>query len=565
MQQILITGASGFIGRNICKLFLAEGYRVRCVVRKPDMALEASGAEIVLCPNYTQEALTPVVAGCDVVIHCAGDANFGNGAHYDAANLHPTKALIEAIVTSGTKAKFIFLSSIGAIDRSSADRACSPLNEDTAPHPKSEYGRSKLRAERRVLESGLRYTILRPAMVVGPNMRPTSHFNLFANAALRGKAISRLAFPGRFSIIHVTDLAAAVLHCVRAPQTDNKTFFCAGEPVSLHDFWRMVRPERTLVPLGWLRNIVWAVPRVVPFSVKVLFLDCLVADDRALREAGWKQTISSADALASVIDFQKPIVDFEVPPKGVTVVTGAASGLGRALALQLAPIRQRMILVDRNKVALEKLRQHISNAEILVLDFACEYEIKALIDSLYREEAFVAELYACAGLGFRGEHVSIPVERHLETLQVNLTARLHLLSVLLPEMCRRHFGRIILISSSSAFQPLPFMATYAASNAAILSMAEAVAQEIDTKQVSVSVVCPGGMQTNFQRTAGVKESDSEKLMMPEEAASQILKAVGRQHVTLFLSTRTHMMALLARLLPRRISVRLWHHLMGQLR
>lgn len=565
MQQILITGASGFIGRNICELMLAADYRVRCVLRRPDMGLEACGAEIVLCPDFTSEALMPVVAGCDVVVHCAGDAQFGNGSHYEAANVYPTEALLDAITASGATAKFIFLSSIGAVDRSPADPARAPLTEDAVPHPSSEYGRSKLKAEERVRASGLRYTILRPAMVVGPNMRPASHFNLFANAALRGKPISRLAFPGRFSVIHVSDLAAAVLHCSRTPETDNRTFFCAGEPVALHDFWRMARPDRPLLPLAWLKSLVRAAAPMVPFSVKGLFLDCLVADDKALRDTGWTPTINGVDALSSVIEFQKPIVDFDAPPKGVTVVTGAASGLGRALALQLAPIRHRLILVDKNKAALEDLQQHISHAEIQVLDLTCEDEIKAFIGRLYCEKAFAAELYGCAGLGFRGEHVSIPVERHLETLQVNLTARLHLLSVLLPEMCRRHFGRIILISSSSAFQPLPLMATYAATNAAILSMAEAVAQEIDSRQITVSVACPGGMQTNFQRAAGVKKSDPEKLMTPEQAAFQILKAVKQQRVTLFLSARTHMMALLARFLPRKISVWLWHHLMGQLR
>ena len=199
------------------------------------------------------------------------------------------------------------------------------------------------------------------------------------------------------------------------------------------------------------------------------------------------QPLAPTEALATVIAFQKPISDFNTSPDGVTIVTGAASGLGHALAVQLGPIRKRLILVDRDRVKLETVRQEIKHADIQVLDLTSDKEIQSFIDRLYGEESFVGEIYACAGIGFRGEHASIPVERHLDVLKVNLVARLHLVSALLPEMVRRNFGRIVLISSSSAFQPLPFMATYAASNAAVLSLAEAIAQETDNRQVAVMV------------------------------------------------------------------------------
>ena len=276
MSKILITGAGGFIGREICKLLLAEGFEVRCVLRKPDAFLNRSGAEIAICPVFTPEALAKAVTGCGAVVHCAGNAKFGNGADYVDANLFPAEALVKAVLAEEASAKFIFLSSIGAVDRKPTDLARLPLIENVDPHPSSDYGRSKLQAEQLVSSSGLRYTILRPAMVVGPNMRPASHFNVFANAALRGKPISRLAFPGKFSVIHVADLAAAVLHCVRTPQTDNQIFFCAGEPIALRDFWRMVRPDRAMLPLSWMRGLIRLIAPAVPFNVKTLFPDCLV-------------------------------------------------------------------------------------------------------------------------------------------------------------------------------------------------------------------------------------------------------------------------------------------------
>lgn len=130
---------------------------------------------------------------------------------------------------------------------------------------------------------------------------------------------------------------------------------------------------------------------------------------------------------------------------------------------------------------------------------------------------------------------------------------------------RAGFGRVVFISSSSAFQPLPFLATYAASNAALLSMSEAWAAELTGTGVRLLVACPGGMQTNFQRSAGVKTLPSERLMAPEEVADRLVRALPPGPTTVIISTRSLAMSLLARVLPRAATVALWKNLMSRLR
>ena len=132
-------------------------------------------------------------------------------------------------------------------------------------------------------------------------------------------------------------------------------------------------------------------------------------------------------------------------------------------------------------------------------------------------------------------------------------------------MVRAGFGRIVFISSSSAFQPLPFLATYAASNAALLSMSEAWAAELAGTGVRLLVACPGGMQTNFQRAAGVKTLPSERLMAPEEVADRLIRALPDGPTTVIISSRSLAMSLLARVLPRAVTVTLWKNLMVRLR
>jgi short-subunit dehydrogenase len=177
----------------------------------------------------------------------------------------------------------------------------------------------------------------------------------------------------------------------------------------------------------------------------------------------------------------------------------------------------------------------------------------------------ITEVYACAGIGLRGRMQDIPTDGHLRMFQVNVLARITLASHVMAAMQRRHFGRVVLISSSSAFQPLPHMATYAATNSALLSLGEAWAEEVAHDGVHVMTVCPGGMHTNFQRTAGVKEIEGERLMTPEEVADRILAGLAKHRMTLIVSFRSFAMAMLARLLPRKVSVRLWHRLMEKMR
>jgi short-subunit dehydrogenase len=132
-------------------------------------------------------------------------------------------------------------------------------------------------------------------------------------------------------------------------------------------------------------------------------------------------------------------------------------------------------------------------------------------------------------------------------------------------MQKCHFGRVVLISSSSAFQSLPYMATYAATNSALLSLGEAWRAEVVNDNVQIMTVCPGGMQTNFQKKSGVKEVEGEKLMTPEAVALEIIEGLRHQKGTLIVSFRSFAMSVLARCLPRSLSVKLWRQLMEKMR
>lgn len=560
-----VTGASGFIGRHVCELLTDSGYQVRALTRNEDAELAQFGVKMWLGDLWNPCVLQEAIAGTDVIIHCAGNARFGSGLHYQRENVELTDYLLSKTKLFSNAARFVYVSTIGAIDRASDDLCEAPLTESSAAFPTSDYGRSKLRAEELVESSGLAYSIIRPTMVVGGDMRADSHFSVFARKSLERSLVALLGWPGQFSVIHVQDVASAILAVSTDQRAVSETFFCAGESISLTDFLAQCNPDSVRLPLPLLSEIAKKIIKVVPFSLKALLLPALTASDEKLRGLGWKPQYSAKSALEEVIRREKCRMDPNVSPGGQTVITGAASGLGRALAIYLSTKRDKLLLIDKDRAPLEELASQLGNSKVSVVDLAEQENIEVLLASSNWLDDDVTEIFSCAGIGQRGKMQDISIENHRKMFAVNVLARIALCRAAISRMQKRHFGRVVLISSSSAFQPLPFMATYAGSNSALLSIGEAWNVEIAGDGVQVMTVCPGGMQTNFQKSGGVKEVKGEKLMLPEDVAKKIIAGLCHQKGTLIVSFRSFVMSLLARALPREWSAKLWGRLMEKMR
>jgi nucleoside-diphosphate-sugar epimerase len=561
-----VTGAGGFVGRHLCRRLRAAGHHVRALVRRGDSGLEALGVEIVRGDLAVDGPWQEALRGADFVIHCAAHAVFDGRAADMAINIDGTLKLISAARRSGERLKrFVFVSTIGAVDRAAGDSCSEPLDESSPLFPSSAYGRSKAQAERLLRESGLPFSIVRPAMVVGADMRSESHFAVFTRMALRRTLAAHVAWPGALSVVHVDDLASALELCATHPAAEGRTFFCAGSLLSIAECFELAHLGNTRLPVGWLAAAARTFPKLFPFRLKAMLLPALTASDAALRELGWSPTRTAKEALQEVIARERARLDPNLDPGGQTVITGAASGLGRALVHRLAGQRRQLLLLDRDGAGLAQIQKEFPHCRVAVVDLADEVALTGfLAESLWREPT-VSEIYACAGFGLRGAVLDATAEQHARLFKVNVLSRLTLAHAALPGMIRAGFGRIVFVSSSSAFQPLPYLATYAASNAALLQLGEAWGAELAGTGVQMLQVCPGGMQTNFQQAAGVKVLPDEKLMSPDTVTAGILRALTQGKSTVIISARAHGMALTARLLPRALSVALWKKLMTRLR
>jgi short-subunit dehydrogenase len=190
------------------------------------------------------------------------------------------------------------------------------------------------------------------------------------------------------------------------------------------------------------------------------------------------------------------------------LVTGASSGIGAAIASELASRGYALVLVARREerlrsLATELASEHDVGAEIIAGDLGDEAERDRLQSELGGRGRSVEVLVNNAGFGHQADFARSPRERMVEMVRVNVEAVVDLTSRFVGPMAERGRGSVINIASLGAFQPLPGSAVYGASKAFVLSFSEAIRTELRGTGVTVTAVCPGPVRTEFMAAAEV--------------------------------------------------------------
>jgi uncharacterized protein len=201
----------------------------------------------------------------------------------------------------------------------------------------------------------------------------------------------------------------------------------------------------------------------------------------------------------------------------VTLVTGASAGIGELLAREAARRGHSLVLTARRGDRLKALAQEL-RGEVIVADLADPGGPAAIEAALAERALSVDVLINNAGLGQRGQVATIPLERQLAQIDVNVRALTELTVRLLPAMVTRRRGGILNVASTAAFQPGPNMAVYYATKAYVLSFSEALHEELRPHGVSVSALCPGPTHSEFAAQADMDRSELFKRFAGDPAA-----------------------------------------------
>ncbi len=226
-RRVLVTGGTGFVGSHVVDALLQAELRPRCLVRATSNLRWLEGKPVELAQaDLRSSQLRPLVDGIDAVIHCAGLTR-GSREALMTANRDGTRALVDACLAAGRSIRFVLCSSQAAAGPGTLDR---PREESDPPAPTSAYGESKLGAEEAVLRSArdLEVVVLRPVAVYGPRDEDTL---TFFKLAARGIIVAPGLRKRLLQLVHVSDLASALLKALDLPEKSGRTYFIAHPEV----------------------------------------------------------------------------------------------------------------------------------------------------------------------------------------------------------------------------------------------------------------------------------------------------------------------------------------------
>jgi short-subunit dehydrogenase len=242
------------------------------------------------------------------------------------------------------------------------------------------------------------------------------------------------------------------------------------------------------------------------------------------------------------------------------LVTGASAGIGYELAKLMARDGYNLVIVARNgdklrTVASELESSHDCRVAALPKDLSVAGAPDEVFGQLQENSVELDVLVNNAGVGASGPFHKIDTKTTTDLIQLNVAALVHLTRLVLPGMIERGRGRVLNVASTAAYQPGPFMATYYASKAFVLSFSEAVATELRGTGVTVTAFCPGPTDTGFHEHAGTKRSKvaGGTFTMDPESVARIGYAAmlkGRRTTIAGLKNRVGAFAS-ARVLPKR--------------
>ena len=190
------------------------------------------------------------------------------------------------------------------------------------------------------------------------------------------------------------------------------------------------------------------------------------------------------------------------------LITGASSGIGREFSKLFAEKGYRLVITARREKNLTELKKMYpeNNVEVIPCDLGSEAGAEYLYNEVKKRSIKVDILINNAGFGLFGEFYETDIEKEKKMIDLNVKALVELSKYFLQEMLERNSGRILNVASIAAFQPGPYMSVYYASKAFVLSFSEALRNEVRNTGVCISVLCPGPVETEFEKSSELTKS-----------------------------------------------------------
>lgn len=221
--------------------------------------------------------------------------------------------------------------------------------------------------------------------------------------------------------------------------------------------------------------------------------------------------------------------------KGLTaLVTGASSGIGEAFVRELAKNGANLVITSRSEKRLVSLSRELETHDgqwvrVIGCDLSQPQGANHLFNIVEEAGAKIDILINNAGFGKWCGFLDQDIDTYKQMLNLNIKSLVELTYLFLPAMLERNSGGIINVSSTAAFQPMPFQAVYAASKAFVLSFTEALNGEYSDRSVHIMALCPGHTKSNFMTVANANP-EGMSAATPQQVVTQGLRAYSSKRV-----------------------------------
>ena len=244
------------------------------------------------------------------------------------------------------------------------------------------------------------------------------------------------------------------------------------------------------------------------------------------------------------------------------LVTGASSGIGKEIAYYLASLGIDLIIVARNKENLEKIKKDVNvNVKIITMDLITRDNVFKLYDMVKNDDIDI--LINNAGFGLFGTFDETDLDREMEMIDLNVTTYHILTKLFLIDFLKKDSGYILNVCSSAGFMAGPRLSTYYATKNYITKLTLAINEELRQKKsnVSISALCPGPVNTNFNKVAHGEFTINE--ISPKYVAKLGIDKMFKKKMLIVPTFKMKLTLFLTRFAPLRLQLIIAYHIQGR--
>ena len=306
-KRVLVTGASGFIGRPLVHALVRSGYAVRAATTRRAV-LFPSSVDVMVVPDFNTNQIDwePILRGINFVIHVAGYAHADSRRVdfdvFDRVNFRTTLELAHAAARASVE-HFLYISSVRA---QTGPAAAGIVREQDEARPTDSYGRSKLAAELGTRAAGAPFTIFRPVVVYGPHVK--GNLKSLLRLASSPLPLPFAGFNSQRSVLGIDNLISAILFVLNKPGAVGEVYLVAdAKPLTIREMISMMRKAQGRRPA-----LFYVPPKLVRLGLELAYktpiwerlANNLVVDTSKLQSLGWSPSSDTFKGFRSMISLE---------------------------------------------------------------------------------------------------------------------------------------------------------------------------------------------------------------------------------------------------------------------